>query len=58
MNANKLGLLIVLIFSAVCVFCALSTGRWYDFMVPATIAVLIGGVFAFNLGRGRDADAD
>jgi len=54
MNINKLGLAIVAAFAAWCLYCGLSDPvSWRSYMVPATVAVLLGGVFAFNLGRNQ-----
>lgn len=52
MNINKIGLALVGAFSVWCVYHAVSDpADWNDCMIPATLAVLVGGVFAFNLGR-------
>jgi hypothetical protein len=52
MNINKLGMVVVVAFAGWCAYRGLSEpNAWNDYMAPATLAVLIGGVFAFNLGR-------
>lgn len=56
MNINKLGLAIVAAFSVWCVYGAMKTGRWNDYMLPATLAVLLAGVFVFNLGSESDVE--
>ena len=53
MKTDLVGLAVVIVFAAWCVSSALSTGEWDAYMVPATIVVLLGGRFAYSLGRGR-----
>ena len=54
MNINKLGLALVVIFSGWCLYQSFGNqSTWNDYMVTATVAVIIAGVFVFNLGRDR-----
>ena len=54
MRTDTIGLGVVVTFAAWCLYSALTTGKWDDYMIPATIAVLIGGRFAFAIGREAD----